>query len=137
MTENLPIIEHEKMSDIFQKYHIRNLPFYAVIHYFKEAEPLDARAHNHPFSFVTHILKGWYIERIWSKKLTMSGNIVWRYKDVKRRSGRAYRVKDTHIHQIIDMSPEGCYTIMLPEKHSRNWGFYTMPEGIFEEFKEN
>jgi len=124
MNKDLPIIETEIMSDIFTKYHIYNLGFDAVIHKFKEAEPLSARAHDHPFTFTTFIMNGWYIERIWSKVYTMSGRNVWKYRDIKRRQGISYKIKADHIHQVIAMSEGGCTTIILPEKKEKDWRFY-------------
>ena len=126
-------VETEKMSDIFMKYHLGNLPFAAVIHEFKEAEPLDALAHNHPFSFTTFIMHGWYVERIWYRQ---NPNTKWRYYDVKREEGRAYTVDASRIHQIIDMSKGGCYTMMIPQGEKTDWGFYEMPEGKYFKFEK-
>jgi len=56
-------IRHEKMSDLFDKYHIEGLPFPAVIHHFKGPEPEDSQPHDHPGDMDVKVLHGWYAEK--------------------------------------------------------------------------
>ena len=109
-------LHHETLSPAFEKFHVQGLPFAASFNHFTEPDTGDP--HDHPFNFVTHIIKGFYIERIY--------NIDGSYFDNKRVTGTAHYVPADMIHKIIEI-PEGeCYTLMIPEpkiRESRFWRF--------------
>lgn len=115
-------VDTEQMSDIFTKYHLRNLPFNAVIHKFTEPDKGDP--HNHPFSFTTHILKGSYIERIWTPEY----NGKWVFADFHRTEGTVQHVRAHRVHQIISLPDGDCYTLILPGKWERKSGFWRFDE---------
>jgi len=122
-------IRNEKMSDEFEKHHIEGLPFSAVIHHF--TAPDKAGAHDHPFGFTTHILKGSYVERRYSKE--------GRYVDLHRKQGSSHNVDSTTIHEIIALPDGDCYTIITPGQWEREPGFWKFENGkaYFKQWNES
>lgn len=114
----IPIIEHEALTPDFDKFHIKGLPFDAVIHHIKA--PDFGLAHDHPFAFTSHILKGWYIE----EHYWLDGN---EKHIIKRQDGDVVHLPATWIHRIIEISPGGCWTIIIPQKCERKWGHWDFP----------
>jgi len=119
-------IGHEKVSDIFFKYHLENLGTAMVIHEFTEPEPIDADAHNHPGDFISIIYKGWYIERVWSYNLN---SCQWDYLDIRRQENTMHLVKAETIHQLIDVSPGGCITIAKFQPGRQQFRFFRFKDG--------
>ncbi len=129
-------LTEEIMSDVFTKYHIKGLPFDAVLHRFTAPDKGDP--HDHPFGFTSFILKGSYVERDYQ---IMDGKCYVGY--VHHKEGSVHRVEAKDIHQIVEL-PEGeCWTLIIPEKWEREPGFYKFTnEGVFyrqwneEDFKQ-
>lgn len=119
-------IRKEVMSDEFVKNHIEGLvdenrnPLNAVIHTFTGIDKGDP--HDHPFSFISTILSGWYTERIYD-------NLTGVHYDVNRRTGDTFLVRPYHIHKIVDMCKGGCNTIILPQKKIQEPGFWKFEDG--------
>ena len=122
----LSIIE-EIMSNEFTKNHILGLvdekgkPLDAVIHTFTGIDKGDP--HDHPYEFQSTILSGWYIEEYYSPH---KPSISWTRCRVK---GEKFTVSYNHIHKIIDISPNGCNTIILPQDKIQEPGFWKFENG--------
>ena len=134
---NIPIIRHERMSDIFQKFHLEGLPVEAVIHYFEKAEPEDAPYHDHPFDFVSFIISGGYIEetpKYYDPMKDPDGKWhiegKWYHINVNRRPGTSHQVRATDIHKITFVPEGGCYTLILPGPVIRKSGFWRFDDGV-------
>jgi len=82
--------------------------------------PDDACHHDHPWWFITMILRGGYTEEI----SRPDGSVVTR----KNRPGMILFRKAEHTHCIKELSPNGCTTLVLRGARSRSWGFHT-PSG--------
>jgi len=109
----------ETLSPAFNKLHIEGLPFNASFNHFTEPDTGDP--HDHPFNFVTHIIKGSYIERIYDTR----GN----FYTITRTLGSFHYVSADTIHKIIKI-PEGeCYTLMIPELKIREPRFWRFENG--------
>lgn len=114
-------IEKEIMNNVFTKVHIRGLPFDAVLHRFTDAEP--GAIHDHPFSFVSHVLKGGYIEKVY----TINPGGYWHSELIHRKPGTSHTVTATCIHEIVELPKGECWTLILPGVHERTscfWKFY-------------
>lgn len=111
--------EKEQMNDVFTKHHIKGLPFDAVIHQFSKKDK-NEHIHDHPFSFTTHILKGSYIERIW----TINEDGTYQSEEFHRKEGTSHRVSADLIHEIIDLPDGECFTLIRPEKWEQEVSFY-------------
>jgi hypothetical protein len=121
---NTMTLEEEKMSEAFTKFHIKGLPFDAVLHRFTGVDNEDP--HDHPFGFTSFVIKGWYTERVYDT----DGN--WKY--IHRKAGDSFRVEASTIHHIVEVSEGGCWTIVLPEKHERKSGFYRFGDETMHRF---
>lgn len=120
-----PYFETEKMNAVFTKHHIKGLPFDAVIHQFTEKDK-NEHIHDHPFGFTTHILKGSYIERVW----TWDENNNYYSYQLHRKEGTSHFVSANTIHEIIDL-PEGeCYTLIRPNAWEKHVYFYKFEDGV-------
>jgi hypothetical protein len=117
----MQIIE-EKMSDFFTKYHLQGLPFDAVLHHFADID--RGAPHDHPFSFITHILKGGYIERVYDIK----EDGTWESELVHRYPNTAHLVSANHIHRIEELPMGDCWTIIMPFPKVKDSGFYRFDE---------
>lgn len=112
------------MNAVFTKYHLRGLPFDAVLHHFS-AKDQHEHIHDHPFSFTTHILKGSYVERVY--ELYKDGS--YRSEVYHRTEGSAHIVRAHTIHEIIDL-PEGeCFTIIRPQHWEKDTYFFRFEDG--------
>jgi len=117
-------IKPEKLSRAFKKHHIKGLPFAASFNEFSAPDGGDP--HDHPFDFITHILSGGYVERIY--EINEDGNVE--IKDVERKPGTSHYVKASDIHQIISLPTNHCVTLMIPQsEHIRTTCFYRFIEG--------
>lgn len=78
--------------------------FSAMVHWMYEAEPAGWR-HSHGWSFVSLILRGWYVEM---------------RDDGARRRARYNRVRPGEFHRVHSVSKETCVSLVLagPWKHA-------------------
>lgn len=121
-------ITEEKMSEHFMKFHLNGLPFSSVIHHFNSLA--GENAHDHPFSFVSHVLSGGYVEKVYH--INEDGS--WTSEIVERLPGTVHRVEANHIHEIIDL-PEGeCYTLIIPSPKIQESSFYRFGDIIEKRF---
>lgn len=119
----------EEMGPHFTKYH---LPDGRVFHRFTADD--GGAIHDHPWSFTTEILRGGYVEEIWTHGPSQyhAGN-QW-YRDTHyRRQGEIRHVPATTIHTITSLIGDECWTLVTPEPWQRHTRFYRHdPEtGIF------
>jgi hypothetical protein len=83
----------------------------------------DRDPHNHPWSFVSIVLRGHYTERVFPEPLDEP--LVHQLKWHRRFSVHAMTRKSAH--RITDAAP-GLKTLILVGPRRANWGFFT-PEG--------
>lgn len=97
-----------------------------VVHHF--TAPDTGGPHDHPFRFTTHILKGGYIERVYS----IHADGSWTTEDVLRAPGTMHVVEADCIHELIELPQGECWTVMIPEANIREWRFWRFnSEGAF------
>ena len=95
-----------------------NFPFNIFIHKFLKSDPDDL--HDHPWGFRTVILKGGYWEH------TEEGKF-W------REPGFTQSVRPMHKHRV-ELKPNcTCWTLFIPYRRVREWGFYRNGEWIESE----
>lgn len=66
--------------------------------------------HDHPWPFVSVILRGWYLER--------RGD-----RFTRREAGQAYRMKRGQFHRIVQVAGGGAWTLFITWGARRGWGF--------------
>lgn len=95
--------------------HIRWLPSVRLHHIRRPDKGRDL--HNHPWTFRTFILKGWYREQI---KLG-AGQSAGHWRD--RRAGQTGVVRHGTFHRIASVSDGGCWTLVVTYRKRSGWGF--------------
>lgn len=128
----------ERISDEFTKYHLQDgsFPFDPVIHHFTQPDSSDWNdAHDHPWDFTSHVLWGWYVERVYD----VFDDGSYTFENVLRDVGSAAHVDAEHIHRIIEVSPGGCYTIVVAGPQRRETHFWRFDEvaHVRPHYKEN
>ena len=89
----------------------KDFPFNIFIHKFLKSDP--DHLHDHPWPYFTCILRGGYFEhtpagKFWRSPFTCKCN------------------KATDLHKIeLDPNVENCWTLFIPGKKERDWGFKT------------
>ncbi len=126
-------IKKEKMSNEFTKFHIRidekgEPLFNTVLHRFTNTD--KGGPHDHPWGFTTHILKGGYVEKVY----TIHEDGKWTSELIHRKPGTSHKVAANCIHEIVEL-PEGeCWTLIMPGAPERQSGFWRF-EGDFIGFR--
>lgn len=116
----------EKMNDEFVKYVLSfgEGQFTPAIHHFTNPSRHGQDVHDHPFDFTTYIIKGSYVERVY----TPNEDGTYSYEDVHRKEGTCAHIKAEHIHSIIAL-PEGeCYTLVVNSPWRRQWRHWEFNE---------
>lgn len=110
------LIRSERMSDTFMKYHIDGLPFPMVLHHFTAPDHGDP--HDHPWAFVSTILRGGYTEEIFDLDTGKS-------RTESRLPGQSFMIEAEHVHRIVRLHLDECWTAVLPlPGPTRTSGFY-------------
>ncbi len=125
--ETIITVQEEKMSEELMKFHLRGLPFDAVIHKFTGRDV--GEPHDHPFTFRTFVLKGGYVERRFH---IINGKPVT--STIERKVGDSFIVSAQTIHQIIELLDKESWTMILPERWEQNWSFYQFGDEILSRY---
>lgn len=88
----------------------------------------DRDPHNHPWSFISIVLRGWYEERVWEDPINHSDVFHSRIKAHMRWSW--HKMGRESAHRITNAAP-GLKTLILVGPRRSNWGFFT-PTGYME-----
>jgi len=92
------------------------------IHHIQAPDP-GRSYHDHPFDFVSIVLRGGYVEEVYGDD--GSGSPLDCYFLERRRwLAVASRRAETR-HRITEVSPGGCWTLVLAGPRRRPWGFST------------
>jgi hypothetical protein len=121
-------ILHERLGPAFDKWHLNyqstneELPSDCrpVIH---RLGVDDGAPHDHPWSFTTFILHGWYTEEVFTP---IEGG--WRKTRHTHRAGESRHVPGNTIHRVIETNEGGCFTCVLYGAPERDTRFY--PEAL-------
>ena len=118
------ILDRENKEPYLVRYYLlfRNrqpsFPFNVFIHRFIKGD--DDHIHDHPWGYFTYILSGGYHETVCQADTQMT---YW------RAPGFCQKVASKHRHKIsLDLEAPACWTLFVPFRRSRNWGFYQKSE---------
>lgn len=107
-------------SGYITRLHIVMTPLFAIcVHWINKPDP-EPYLHDHPVSFLSLVLKGWYQETRWESSAIV-GDILYSHKVSRWNFLRAH-FNDRHT--IYDVAPGGCVTLALMTRKKRDWGFH-------------
>jgi hypothetical protein len=109
----------EVMGPHFTKYH---RPGGTVLHHFTADD--GGAIHDHPWSFHTTILKGGYVEHIYTDDGT--------YTEHHRHEGETRHVPAATIHTITRLLGDECWTLVTPGPWEQHTRFYRVVDGGLE-----
>lgn len=108
----------ETPSNYILRLHVLKTPWFAVcLHWINGPDP-EPYLHDHPVSFLSLILRGWYGERRYYGKHDLYSAHVHAWYNYIRAS------KDD-AHSIVAVSPGGALTLCFMGPKTREWGFHT------------
>jgi len=117
-------------SGYLTRLHLVKTPWFAVcLHWIHKPDP-EPYLHDHPVSFVSVVLRGWYHE-VRSYPVLRYHNdkdLSWvSVEQVQRRVSRlnTVRASTDDVHSITAVSPGGCLTLCFMGPKHREWGFHT------------
>ena len=96
----------------------KEFPFNIFIHKFIKSDPDDL--HDHPWGYFTLILWGGYWEHV-----EQWGVVTKNWRGV----GYFQTVPATWRHRVELENGNPCWTLFIPNKREREWGFYKKEEG--------
>ena len=96
-------------------------PFNIFIHHILKSD--NDELHDHPWGYFTLILSGGYYEHL---KLTEAGSEEEKIVKLWRGPGFYQSVSSSWIHRLeLDKTKGETWTLFIPFKKEKNWGFYT------------
>ena len=102
------------------------LPFgiNARVHHIAQPDA-DRAMHDHPWNFVSIVLRGWYHEaRPVGIEPGFEGEQEWHTSTTRGPGDFAYR-RSTDRHRITRVGPGGALTLFITGPRLHWWGFYT------------
>lgn len=126
-------IRFEEMSSVFHKYHVEGLGFRASFNHFLAPEPGTSLPHDHPFSFDSKIVKGTYVEEVF----TVNDDGTWTSVLVTRKEGESHKHSAETIHILRDLPDGECLTFMIEGHWERDWGFWDFSDIIAKFIKHD
>lgn len=81
-------------------------------------EDLDPDPHDHPWSFLSFVLCGEYVEKLWKNQTAL----LIGYK-IRRVFSLAFR-RGNQVHKIVEVLPN-TWTLVITGPRYRSWGFVT------------
>jgi len=132
------IMDREDSEPYLERYYLfsknrRNFPFNIFLHKFLKGDPDDV--HDHPWPYATFILWGGYYE--WTPYFNESGKMV---NEVRKWRGPGhFRTCAANSYHRIELKPgKTCWTLFMPGKPKRDWGFLVNDEWVqHQQYFEN
>ncbi len=106
------ILDHANNTDVYlRRWYLIHTPWFGVyVHNILRPDG-DRDMHDHPWPFISIILKGWYLEEI------PTGKRLWKIASV-------HKMLATGTHRIVQLAPN-TWSLILVGKRQRQWGFHT------------
>jgi len=124
------IMDRQNNLPYLERYYVflkdrKSFPFNVFIHKFLKSDPDDV--HDHPWPYATLILKGGYWE--WVPVFDSNGNKLTETRHW-RKPGHFRICKARSFHRI-ELDPNvTCWTMFMPGKQQREWGFLVKDQWI-------
>jgi hypothetical protein len=117
------IMDREDGAPYLERYYLflkdrKHFPFNIFLHKFLKSDPDDV--HDHPWSYRTFILKGGYYE--WVPIFNDNGVMISEEKHW-RGPGHTRKCNANSYHRIELKEGVTCWTLFMPGRQERDWGF--------------
>lgn len=109
-------------SEYIRRLHLIKTPWFAIcLHWILKPDP-EPHLHDHPVTFLSLVLRGWYREERWTAKrgLHTTRNKWWNF----------IRADYYDRHSIIDVGPK-TLTICFMGPKTREWGFHAPDKWVY------
>lgn len=95
----------------FRRWRILTTPWFVINLHGIYMPDEDKHLHNHPWSFINIVLKGWYTERLMNEnfKIRFPGSII-------KRNASAF-------HKIDSLESKSVYTLNIMWGTQKSWGY--------------
>lgn len=113
-------IRDEATGELYlRRWRVVQTPWFAVYVHRILRPDKDRDLHDHPWSFVSWVLWGWYRE-------VRAARDGWfsRPRHLRRWLSLAWH-RAERAHRIIEVRPGGVWTLVLTGRRRREWGFHT------------
>jgi hypothetical protein len=106
-------------TEYITRLHVLKTPWFAIcLHWINKPDP-EPYLHDHPVTFLSLILRGWYNEKRWDDGT----------EDIqKNRWWNWIRATDEDRHTICEVAPKGAVTLCFMGPKTREWGFHVLDE---------
>ena len=117
------IMDRTSDSPYLERYYLLfsdrgNFPFNVFLHKFLKSDPDDH--HDHPWAYCTLILRGGYWE--WTLKFNSKGEKIAEIS--KWHGAGSFRRARANTYHRIELDPDiECWTLFMPGRKVREWGF--------------
>ena len=121
------ILDRESDEHYIERYYLflidrnDNFPFNIFLHHILKSDNDDL--HDHPWGYFTLILNGGYYEHLELENAETNEKQIVK---IWRGPGFYQSVSSSHIHRLeLDKTKGETWTLFIPFKQEKNWGFYT------------
>lgn len=124
--ERFDIADVANADDTYlRRWYLIETPWFGIkLHHILRADA-DRALHDHPWSFVSLILRGGYTEERPLEHVSSPG-FPWLVERIRRRPGRLHRVRADELHRIDELHGS-CWTLVVNGPKRRTWGFSEGP----------
>ena len=112
-------------TDYLVRLRVIQTPWFGVYLHDIHKDDGDRAPHNHPWSFASVVIRGYYTERVYPDPLGRSSH----YIEQTHRARSLHRMGRTAAHRIVDAAP-GLKTLILTGPRQASWGFFVAGQHI-------
>jgi len=107
---------------------LRNRWFGVYVHHIRLPDR-ERALHDHPWAFVSLILRGGYVEELpdGHYRGAFPAADTWHRRLVSRRPGSIHRMPADGLHRIRTLADAPCWTLIVRGRREREWGFSLGP----------
>lgn len=118
-------------SEYITRLHLVKTPWFALcVHWINKPDP-EPYLHDHPVTFLSLVLKGWYRESRIKLRGTGEFGLAYSAVGLKHRFWNFIRASRDDMHSITHVSPGGAVTLCFMGPKTQEWGFHTPTGWIY------
>lgn len=128
--ERFTVYGLETGEPYLKRLRVISTPWFGIfLHHILSSDP-GIDPHNHPWDFVSLILRGGYEEHNYTSHTTMLGGykVHWNIWIKERRPGRFHFRRANDRHMVVLEEGKTAWTLVLHFRRKNEWGFWTLPD---------